>query len=67
MINKRVYLISYNLLLITFIVSLVTYFLLLIFNILTENFVAYYLNLNIFLWVLIILGALVLWSRRKIY
>jgi hypothetical protein len=56
---------TYYILRTTFPIALIAYFLLLILNILTEDFVAYYINFTAWLWVLIIMGVLILWLGRK--
>lgn len=54
-----------DLLLITFQVFFISYFTLIILDVFTKNFVSYYINLTIWLWIVLISGLLTLWLKYK--
>lgn len=57
--------IFYYFFLTTFQIFLFFYFIFIVFNSLTNKFVSSYINLDIYLVVLIILGVITLWLRKK--
>lgn len=62
---KKDYNCFYQFILVTFQVLFVFYFIFIIFNVFTAEFVTRYINLDIYLVVLIILGVITLWLRKK--
>lgn len=55
-----------NILLVTFQALLVNYFILLILDSLMKGFVSYYINLQIYLWIVIFLAIICFFSRKII-
>lgn len=63
MIKKNIFI--YKLFSLTWQVLLISYLLLVIINALTKEFVAYYIDFDIFLLLLIFFGIIVLWLQKK--
>lgn len=56
---------SYRLSLVTLQISLIAYLVFICFDVLTKEFISEYIDLNIFLYFLLILGIAILWLKKK--